>query len=277
MTVVQGAEAWPPRPDGVNVGSRRTRTAVVVVVVAAALAVLIVAAAALAVLHAGTGTSSRRLYAARVPAPAVSSTTPSAQPLPSPSSDGNHWLAYPGQPYPGVVPFCGQVDQGRLAPGVFSAPTRDVSMWTDPQIDGTEMKCTLVFSTAPVTGADKLHAWVYADPARAVTFYNSQRTFLTGFNPGSAKATRGDLRGIGQRAYEVYGPPTVSNEPNVHLQPRRTIDLVLLDANLVMYVELATLVPMNASFSIADQRLRDLVHQSVLDIMAKLRSGRPPG
>jgi hypothetical protein len=133
-----------------------------------------------------------------------------------------------------------------------------------------------VAASARAGGAYRLHAWIYADRTRAAPFYEQQRKNLIGL-ARVVEGPSGDLRGFGQRAYEAYDPVTVSNDPLVRIQPGRRLDLVLIDANLVLTVSMSTRRPMGTHFPDSDQHYRDVVHRAVLGTVAKLRAGRPPG
>jgi hypothetical protein len=215
-------------------------------------------------------------YVGTLPAPAPAHGSAASGPAPSGSpAKPASWLAYPGQPYPGLRPFCDMVDQQHLVPDPYSAAASEQYPGTDFQEDGTEMLCDLVFLIEPATGAYKLHAWVYADPARASRDYATMRQrFTTYSDRGNKGTTRGDLPGIGERAYQVYTPVSVSDRPNVRIQPGRHLDLVLLDANLVLTVSVGTLRPMGTAFPDSDSSYRDAIHRSVRDVLRGLRTGR---
>jgi hypothetical protein len=237
---------------------------------------LLLAAVAAVVLLIGSGFIAFRMTTGSGQAVRLApSPSPSTAPSSAPSASAPRWLAYPGQPYPGVRPLCSQVDQARLAPAVYSAPTSDVAGGTDFHEDGTEMTCVLIFLAAPATGRFDLHVWAYADPARAVTDYGKLRQQLTTApDRGNKATTRGAITGVGQQAYEVYIPVSVSDRPNIRIQPGRHLELVLLDANLIIRASVSTLRPMGSTFPDGDQQHRDLVHQSIMDVVAKMRAGR---
>jgi hypothetical protein len=270
MSVHGGTTPGPTDDHGV--GPRpRTRERFPTTIVAVVLAVAAVAVAA-TILAWRTGVPSPG--SARVlPGSPPAATAPTASP--SRSGPPARWLAYPGQPYPGTRPFCEVVNQQHLTPQPYSATAGEAIPGTDFQQDGTEMKCDLYFHTKPATGAYRLHTWAYADAGRTSRDFVKMRQDLTTFpDRGNKATTRGDVSGVGQRAYEVYTPVTVSDQPNIRIQPGRHLELLVLDANLILRLSVSTLRPMGTTFPDADHSYRDAVHRSVLEVLQRLRDGR---
>jgi hypothetical protein len=263
----------PGAPSTPAVGaSGGYRSRVAVVAGAAAAALLLIAVLSAAVHGSGTGRTDAGWHPAATPTVAPTTTSPS----PSPSFP--RWVVYPGQPYPLTREPCPDLlDENILVPALYTARHTKLEISdVDLDYERSDMICDVLFMTEPAQGSYKLKAWIFKDPARAGQFYEQHRAGLAGF-PRSTKPPPviGEVRGIGQRAYEVYRPSPVSDSPNVHIQPGRSVDLAILDANLVLDLTVFTSLPMNGSFSYPDQKYRDVIHKEARDVMARLRAGRP--